>query len=158
LDLFVTVTDFHGHPERLRLHSPDEVVETEHRLTLAFVDHGHPDEEGRRIIADPAELAFAARATASVPGAFPPFTVGELDAVLAERKQAWPTRNSFLACALPRQAAAGQAECAALIDGSVLANAPFRPAVEALRNRPARREIDRRFVYIDPHPGSKTMR
>ncbi len=37
-----------------------------------------------------------------------------------------------------------------LIDGSVLANAPFRPAIDALRNRPARREVDRRFVYVDP--------
>ena len=40
-----------------------------------------------------------------------------------------------------------------LIDGSVLANAPFRPAIAALQNRPARREVDRRFVYIDPKPG-----
>jgi len=153
LDLFVTVTDFSGHPERLRLHSPSEVVETEHRLTLSFTDRG----KGDRILADPAELAFAARATASFPGAFPPFTVGELDAVLIERKRDWPTRDAFLARALPRQWAAGHAETAALIDGSVLANAPFRPAVGALRNRPARREVDRRFVYIDPHPGKKSV-
>jgi patatin-related protein len=153
LDLFVTVTDFHGHPERLRLHSPEEVAETEHRLTIAFNDRGHAP----RRIADIAELAFAARATASFPGAFPPFTVGELDAVLAARGRAWPGRDAFLARALPRQWAAGSAERAALIDGSVLANAPFRPAVEALRNRPARREIDRRFVYIDPHPGKRSM-
>jgi patatin-related protein len=153
LDLFVTVTDFSGHPERLRLNSPAEVVETEHRLTLAFTDRG----KGDRVLADTAELAFAARATASFPGAFPPFTVGELDAVLVERARAWPTRDAFLARALPRQWAAGHAETAALIDGSVLANAPFRPAVEALRNRPARREVDRRFVYIDPHPGKKSV-
>jgi patatin-related protein len=69
LDLFVTVTDFHGHPERLRLNSPTEVSETEHRLTLSFRDEGGPG----RHLADPAELAFAARATASFPGAFPPF-------------------------------------------------------------------------------------
>jgi patatin-related protein len=154
LDLFVTVTDFHGHPERLALHSPDEVVEREHRLTLAFTDRGH----GERRIADPAELAFAARATASFPGAFPPFTVAELDAVLAERQREWPGRDAFLARAFPRQAAAGQAEQTVLIDGSVLANAPFRPAIEALRNRPARREIDRRFVYIDPTPGRQSWR
>ena len=158
LDLIVTVTDFHGHPERLRLHSPDEVMETEHRLTLTFTDRGHRDADGVRLIADTAELAFAARATASFPGAFPPFSVSELDAVLAEREQPWPGRDAFLARALPRQAAAGQAEAATLIDGSVLANAPFRPAVNALRNRPARREIDRRFVYIDPHPGKKSVR
>ncbi len=153
LDLFVTVTDFSGHPERLRLNSPAEVVETEHRLTLAFTDRG----KGERILADTAELAFAARATASFPGAFPPFTVGELDAVLVERERDWPTRDAFLARTLPRQWAAGHAGTAALIDGSVLANAPFRPAVEALRNRPARREVDRRFVYIDPHPGKKSV-
>lgn len=39
-----------------------------------------------------------------------------------------------------------------LIDGSVLANAPFVQAIEALKNRPAKREVDRRFVYIDPRP------
>jgi patatin-related protein len=42
-----------------------------------------------------------------------------------------------------------------LIDGSVLANAPFRPALDALKDRPARRQIDRRIVYIDPSPGVK---
>jgi patatin-related protein len=158
LDLIVTVTDFHGHPERLRLHSPHEVVETEHRLTIGFVDRGRPDEEGRRVIADPAELAFAARATASFPGAFPPFTVAELDGVLEARRQTWPGRDDFLARAIPRHAATGHIAAATLIDGSVLANAPFRPAVQALRNRPARREIDRRFVYIDPHPGKRAFR
>ncbi len=40
-----------------------------------------------------------------------------------------------------------------LIDGSVLVNAPFRPAIDALGRRPARRQVDRRFVYIDPFPG-----
>jgi uncharacterized protein YbaP (TraB family) len=44
-----------------------------------------------------------------------------------------------------------------LIDGSVLANAPFRPAIDALRDRPARREVDRRFVYIDPKPGHRSI-
>jgi patatin-related protein len=63
------VTDFRGHPERLRLHSPEEIVETEHRLTLAFSDRG----SSPRSIGDAAELAFASRATASFPGAFPPF-------------------------------------------------------------------------------------
>jgi hypothetical protein len=101
---------------------------------------------------------FAARATASFPGAFPPFRIGELDAALAERGRPWPGRQSFTAAALPRQSAIGDVESAVLIDGSVLANAPFRPAIAALRSRPARREIDRRFVYIDPKPGSHAVR
>ena len=149
LDLFVTVTDFAGHPERLRLHSPPEVVETEHRLVLAFGDGGEP----RDTLADPAELAFAARATSSFPGAFPPFTVAELDGILQERGARWPGRRAFLRRALPRQAAADAVDQVVLIDGSVLANAPFGSAIAALRDRPARREVDRRFVYLDPTPG-----
>ena len=101
--------------------------------------------------------AFAARATSSFPGAFPPFTVGELDGVLAERDVAWPGREDFLRRSLPRQYAARQVDKAVLIDGSVLANAPFRPAIAALKQRPARREIDRRFVYIDPKPDYRSI-
>ncbi|GGA56990.1 patatin-like protein [Sphingomonas psychrolutea] len=149
LDLFVTVTDFRGHPERLTLNSPPEVVEIEHRVVVPFSDHGLTGES----LAHPAELAFAARATSSFPGAFPPFMVGELDRVLATRKEPWTERAAFLKRILPRQFAANAAESAVLIDGSVLNNAPFRPAIEALRERPARRQVDRRFVYIDPHPG-----
>ena len=154
LDLFVTVTDFHGYPERLRLNSPAEVQETEHRIILSFRDPGGP---GRRL-ADTPELAFAARATASFPGAFPPFQVVELDHVLSERGRHWPGREGFLKAALPRHAAIGDASTAVLIDGSVLANAPFRPAIRALVSRPARREVDRRFVYIDPKPGRRSLR
>ncbi|MGQ0589729.1 MAG: patatin-like protein [Sphingosinicella sp.] len=153
LDLFVTVTDFRGHPQQLRLNSPPEVTEREHRLTLAFQDPGGET----RGFADPVELTFAARATASFPGAFPPFMVGELDRVLEKRRRGWPTRNAFLARIMPRHAEVGDLEQAVLIDGSVLANAPFRPCIAALEKRPARREVDRRFVYIDPKPGRRSV-
>lgn len=154
LDLFVTVTDFHGHPERLRLHSPPEVTETEHRLILSFRDPGGAD---RRLAGAP-ELVFAARATASFPGAFPPFRVTELDDVLKEKGRSWPERAAFLRRALPRHWAIDEVENAVLLDGSVLANAPFAPAIGALQSRPARREVDRRFVYIDPKPGGRSIR
>jgi patatin-related protein len=152
IDLFVTVTDFYGYSEQLRLNSPAEVIEQEHRLILSF------RRAGPGPLADSAELAFAARATASFPGAFPPFQVAELDSVLEERGSDWPGRGDFLTRALPRQSALGMAESAVLIDGSVLANAPFRPAIKALQNRPAHREVDRRFVYIDPKPGVRSVR
>lgn len=158
LDLFVTVTDFEGHPQSLNLNSPPQVIETEHRLSIGFRARGRALDGGKRPFADAAELTFAARATASFPGAFPPFTVRELDRVLKRRHRAWPTRDAFLARALPRHAARGTAEDAVLIDGSVLANAPFAQAIGALRNRPSRREVDRRFVYIDPKPGHRSIR
>lgn len=149
LDLFVTVTDFNGHPQRLHLNSPSEIIETEHRLTLSFSDEGALP----RKLGSVPELTFAARSTASFPGAFPPFTVKELDSVLEDRAIDWPGRTAFLNRVLPRHSAAGTAETTPLIDGSVLANAPFGPAIDALRDRPAHREVDRRFVYIDPKPG-----
>jgi patatin-related protein len=151
LDLYVTVTDFTGHPERLKLNSPPEVVETEHRVVVDFSDHGIATDS----LADIPELAFAARATSSFPGAFPPFVVAELDGVLDARTTTWPGKAAFLKRILPRQSATNTAEQVVLIDGSVLANAPFRPAIDALKDRPARRQIDRRFVYIDPSPGMK---
>lgn len=152
LDLFVTVTDFHGHDQMLRLNSPPLVAEAEHRLTIDFSTRGRSD------LATIPELIFAARATASFPGAFPPFSARELDGLLAANKTEWKGRDAFLKRILPQQFAAGVAEDTMLIDGSVLANAPFNQAIGALRNRPARREVDRRFVYIDPKPGRPSFR
>lgn len=151
LDLFVTVTDFGGYSEELRLNSPARITETEHRLTLSFTDR----REKAGGLGDPIELAFAARATASFPGAFPPLGVAEIDTAVAARGARWEGRDAFLERILPGHGE--DRELAVLIDGSVLANAPFKPALEALRDRPARREIDRRFVYIDPKPGMQSV-
>lgn len=152
IDLFVSVTDFTGHSMPLSLNSPPRVTEQEHRLIIRFRHDGRAGEA----LDDVPALAAAARATASFPGAFPPFTLRELDAVLAARAIAWPDRDAFLRVQLP---AGGEADPAdrVLIDGSVLANAPFRPAIAALKQRPARREIDRRFVYIDPKPDYRSI-
>ncbi len=152
LDLFVTVTDFNGHDQVLRLNSPPQVTESEHRITIDF------STRGRSNLADLPELVFAGRATASFPGAFPPFSARELDGTLATRGAEWPEREAFLKRILPQQFAVGVAQDTMLIDGSVLANAPFNQAIGALRNRPARREVDRRFVYIDPKPGRPSFR
>ncbi|HMO73956.1 MAG TPA: patatin-like protein [Sphingopyxis sp.] len=152
VDLFVSVTDFAGHSMPLSLNSPARVTEQEHRLVLRFRRAGPAGCD----LADIPALAAAARATASFPGAFPPFTLRELDRVLEKRALAWPDRDAFLRVQLP---AGGEADPAdrVLIDGSVLANAPFRPAIAALKQRPARREIDRRFVYIDPKPDYRAI-
>jgi patatin-related protein len=152
LDLFVTVTDYHGAAETLHLHSPPEITENEHRLVIGFCDPG-PRSDGRRHLGDIAELAFAARATASFPGAFPPARVGEMDEVVAARGRAWPGRGAFLARLFPGNPTP---ETATLIDGAVLNSRPFGPAIEALSRRPSHREVDRRFVYVDPKPGMHT--
>ncbi|KTE08171.1 patatin-like protein [Sphingopyxis sp. H115] len=152
IDLIVSVTDFAGHKEQLTLNSPPRVTEQEHRLVMQFRQDGRA---GKRLDDVPG-LVAAARATASFPGAFPPFTLRELDTALEKRGARWPGRDAFIRAQLPRARDADPAD-RVLIDGSVLANAPFRPAIAALKQRPARREIDRRFIYIDPKPDYKSI-
>ncbi len=148
VDLAVTVTDFRGHPETLRLNSPLEVEETEHRLPINF--RARTGDGG--MLADPLELVLAARATASFPGAFPPLTLAEIDRLAETEGHRWSTRESFLARTMPAHVARGTVGEVALIDGAVLVNAPFGAALAALHGRPAQREVDRRFVYLDPRP------
>ena len=150
IDLYVTATDFHGHREKLRLNSPPVVEESEHRLPISFRADTPP--ASGLPLADPLELTLAARATASFPGAFPPARIAEIDRLARERGRAWPGREAFVARIMPRHGPAAQVEEVALIDGSVLVNKPFDGALAALHGRPAQREVDRRFVYIDPRP------
>lgn len=150
IDLFTTVTDFKGHMQTLRLHSPALVQESEHRLSIGF-RAATPAQPGAPL-APVCELVFAARATASFPGAFPAMQIAEIDRLAAEHKLAWPGRAAFIARVMPEHARRGDAEGVSLIDGSVLVNAPFADAMGVLRDRPAQREVDRRFVYIDPRP------
>lgn len=152
LDLMVTVTDYHGQNQTLRLNSPAEINEREHRLIIAFHDPGtHP--EGRRYLGDLPSLAFAARATASFPGAFPPANISEMDTILNQRGQVWRERSSFIERLFPGWTMEGRdPRTIALMDGSILNNKPFDAAIAALRDRPAHREVDRRIVYIEPYP------
>ena len=150
LDLLVTATDFHGHREMLRLHSPTVVEETEHRLPIGFTSRT-PIGAGANL-ANPLELAFAARATASFPGAFPALRIQEIEELGWSNAGGWPGRDAFLKRIMPTQFASGAIDDVSLIDGSVLVNAPFAGAMAALHGRPVHREVDRRFVYIDPRP------
>ncbi len=150
LDLFVTATDFKGHMEVLRLHSPALVEESEHRLSIGF--RAATPERAGEAFAAPLELVFAARATASFPGAFPALQPAEIDTLATERSLLWTGRDVFLQRIMPEHARRGDLEGVSLIDGSVLVNAPFADAMSVLHDRPAQREVDRRFVYIDPRP------
>ena len=148
IDLVVTATDLVGHRADLVLNSPPLVQESEHRLTISFHANARPDAQ----LAPLPELILAARATASFPGAFPPLATSEIDTLAVERGLPWPGRDGFLKRIMPERWREGRTGDAALIDGAVLNNRPFAEAMAALRDRPARREVDRRFVYIEPNP------
>ncbi len=118
VDLIVTATDFRGHPQTLRLNSPPQVEEMEHRLPIWF--RARVNADPAQPLADRLELVLAARATASFPGAFPPLKLAEIDALAAAEGHEWATRSSFLERIMPVQMREGTIEEAALIDGADL--------------------------------------
>jgi patatin-related protein len=156
LDLFVTLTDFYGYHQLIQIHDPPLIREREHRHILHFGYSRWPSGEVEATDFDlqnaPA-LAFAARATSSFPGAFPPAQIAEIDRLLKRRGVAWTQRDAFLKSNFEPYAKAGLDPIAtSFVDGSVLNNKPFREAIQALKGRPAYRQVDRRLVYIDPDP------
>jgi len=155
LDLFVTLTDHYGYRQLLETHDPPVIEEREHRHILRFSYQRWPNGEIETDFdaANAPALAFAARATSSFPGAFPPAQMTEIEALLARRGVAWPRQREFLERNFapylrvqldPRQ------QC--FLDGSVLNDKPFREAIQAIKGRPAYRQVDRRLVYVDPDP------
>lgn len=155
LELFVALTDFYGYQRVIRSHDPPLIREREHRHVLRFGYRRFPNGEVESDFTrdNAAALAFAARATSAYPGAFPPSQIGEVDGVVSDAGRAWPRRSEFLAKNFRPYAQAGLDPLAtSFIDGSVLNNKPFAEALQAIRNRPAYRQVDRRLVYIDPDP------
>lgn len=156
LDLLVTVTDFFGTERTIYIHDPPIVWEREHRHILRFAFEHF---KGGAVRSDfdlynVPSLAFAARATSAFPGAFPPVQIQEMDSVLAARQQSWPAREQFLRTNFRHYLEFDMnPESAVLVDGSVLNNKPVFEAIEAASTHPAFGEVDRRLVYIDPHPG-----
>lgn len=154
LDLFVTLTDYTGQLRRIRIDDPAFVEEWDHRRVVNF----HARHRVPKVIQsqfDPAsvpELVFAARATSSFPGAFPPASLAEMDEVLAERGETWPHREPFVVRGLGLNGTGSRNRY--FVDGSVVMNKPLAPVIEAVRARPAAREVARRLVYVDPVPKS----
>jgi patatin-related protein len=155
LDLFVTLTDYHGYEHLIPIHDPPFIHERQHHHVLHFSYTQSPTGGVRSDfdLANAAALAFAARATSSFPGAIPPARIVEMDEVAAARGDPWPTRAHFIKQNFQGHLLANiDPSTACFIDGSVLNNRPFAEAIAAIQGRPAYRQVDRRLVYIDPNP------
>lgn len=157
LDLFVTLTDYHGYRQLVQIHDPPLIYEREHRHVLHFKYRRRPggEVESDFDLDNAPALAFAARATSSFPGAFPPARIVEMDELVASRGATWPRREEFILRNFERHLRADiDPATAAFIDGAVLNNRPFREAISAIYGRSAYRDVDRRLVFIDAHPAS----
>jgi patatin-related protein len=157
LDLFVTLTDYHGYPQQLQIHDPPLIYELEHRHVLHFSYRRRADGtvESDFDLDNAPGLAFAARATSCFPGAFPPAQIIEMDELVASRGAQWPRREEFILRNFERHLRADvDPATAAFIDGAVLNNRPFREAIAAIHDRSAYRDVDRRLMFIDAKPES----
>jgi len=155
LDLFVSLTNFFGQARTLKLHDPENIAERQHKVTLNFT---YQDAEGQNRVSELADdnipgLGFAARATSSFPGAFPPIRFKDLTAYLAKIRRGWPAQKSFLSKNFPDQVEdMDKLNAMSFIDGGVTNNKPFAEAIKATYERAAHREVDRRIIYVDPTP------
>ncbi|MCC6887984.1 MAG: patatin-like protein [Hyphomicrobiales bacterium] len=160
LDLFVSLTDFYGYHQLVQIHDPPLIYERDHSHVLRFTYTRRSDGivESDFDLDNAPALAFAARATSSFPGAFPPARIVEMDEVVAQRGDAWPRREDFIAKSFEDHLRADvDPAVTPFIDGAVLNNRPFQQAIAAIHGRPAYRQVDRRLVYIEPHPAPPLM-
>ncbi|UTW54850.1 patatin-like protein [Kordiimonas sp. SCSIO 12610] len=155
LDLFVSLTNFYGRPRRLKLHDPQEISEREHRVNISFT---YLNSQKKAALSQFTEahipgLGFAARATSSFPGAFPPVQLKHLDTMLKKRKQSWPAKDDFVRKNFKHfRNMPDELANVSFIDGGVTNNKPFQGVISAIQERPAHREVDRRIIYVEPLP------
>jgi predicted acylesterase/phospholipase RssA len=180
LDLFVTTTDRFGYPQNLVVGDPASAVEKRYRHVLHFVYPGVNRGCDPKTLRPPGEvdhfcpewtpaLTFAARASSSIPGVFPPLNLGETMQTIAKAAASGPppgsdlkpapldsvVRNFFRNYELQEPDEKGTyATNTFFVDGGVLDNHPFNSAIDAILSRPQEQEVRRYLVYLQPDPGT----
>jgi patatin-related protein len=151
LELFVTATDFYGYGRQVPYADPNPIQDRRHRHVLGFRfggDDGRDDFDRESNGA----LTLAARVTSCIPGGFPPVSFEALRGWLGEERPIdfESIENRFFRL---YELAKFPAAWTWFVDGGVLDNKPFGPAIEAIRERPADVQVDRRLLYLEPDPG-----
>jgi patatin-related protein len=151
LELFVTATDFYGYGRQVPYADPNPIQDRRHRHVLGF-RYGGDDGRDDFDRDSNGALTLAARVTSSIPGAFPPVSFESLRGWLGEKR---PVDFEDLERRFFRlyELAKFPAAWTWFVDGGVLDNKPFGPAIEAIRERPADVQVDRRLLYLEPDPG-----
>lgn len=155
LDLFVSLTNFYGQNQSVSMHDPEMISERQHTVSLNF-SHLQGMHSARYSDFDDTNipgLGFAARATSSFPGAFPPMRLKDLKTYLKDSGADWPHEAEFMAKNFDHLSEdTATIQNMSFIDGGVTNNKPFASAINAVFDRPAHREVDRRIIFVDPRP------
>lgn len=143
MDLMVTMTDYNGYDRQVAITSPKIVHDEQHRHVIRF---SQVNDTNRYGAGDNLALAFAARATSCFPGAFEPVSPRSLCEWVSAPG---PIGDEFFRS---YELSGVDPQNTRFIDGGVLDNRPFAPAIEALRRKPAQSEVQRWVLYLDPDP------
>jgi patatin-related protein len=153
IDVFITGTDIDGHPRQYVDGLGADVTDKEHR-TVFHLQH----RPGRKSLGfgaakdttDPVQqgivLGAIARITSSFPIAFPPFRATDIASAYGEAAAA------VLRTALQQTSDVDDAGGATYVDGGVLDNKPFGPALRAIFHRMPNGPVDRYLFYVEPDP------
>jgi len=152
LELFVTVTDFYGYGRQVPYADPNPIYDRRHRHLLSF-RFGGDDRRDDFDHESNGALTFAARTTSSIPGVFPPVSFDALKGWLGQDRPVAFDRVEQRFFRLYELAKFKPASTW-FVDGGVLDNKPFGPAIDAMRERPADVQVDRRLLYLEPDPSS----
>jgi predicted acylesterase/phospholipase RssA len=147
MDVFITGTDLDGHLRAYQDSLGRQIEDKEHRV-IFHLKH-RPGRKSLGIAEAKSEvdsdaqakiLGAIGRITASFPVAFEP--------VAGQRI------GEEVSSALGSLAAVGQMHERSFVDGGVLDNKPFGPALRAIFYRMPIKIVDRRLFYVEPDPGS----
>jgi patatin-related protein len=152
MDVFITGTDLNGQTKTYWDALGNEIVDKYHRIVFQLkhrpgrrnlgLDAGDP--KSGNVDRQATILASIARITSTFPAAFPPFRLCQIPE---------DYRNDVCA-ALKRTGSVKNIN--ALIDGGVLDNKPFGPALNAIFYRMPSKLVDRRLFYVEPDPETIT--
>jgi patatin-related protein len=166
LDLFVTTTNVHGY-ETVIPTGAGGVAHTDmaYRQLLRFHYDSQPPEPVAAgfgsDFSDVLALAFAARATSSFPGAFPPVSLGSF--LKAVETATGPGPDEATAAEKSDRIAdhfvygldyGATEKDQWFMDGGVLDNGPFDHVVEAIAAKRANGPTAREIIYLEPDPGA----
>ncbi|MEO1191070.1 MAG: patatin-like protein [Pseudomonadota bacterium] len=158
LDLFLTGTDFCGWPRHLPVSPqfhPEPLYERSHATWSHF--RRAPGGQG---LNDNFGLTYAARRTASFPGAFAPIVVSDVAKAYRDAGIPLPpdSEQELYRHHLAEHYLAGfSAETAYMVDGGVLDNRPFTQVTKVIERKPADHQVYRALLFVEPSPDTTAL-
>ena len=159
LDLFVTTTSVYGYDTAIPTGAGGiSQTDKSYRQLLRF--HYDKQSSGPDGLGSPADfsdvyaLTFAARATASFPGAFPPVSLGTFIDALGRQARDRDAATRQIIRHFVYGLDYGATETGQwFMDGGVLDNGPFDHVIDAIAAKRADGPTAREIIYIQPDPG-----